>query len=188
MTVQIADTRLPGVVVLEPAAFGDSRGFFMELYHSRGYAELGLPAAFVQDNYSRSVCGVLRGLHYQLRHPQGKLVSVLEGEVFDVAVDIRRGSPTFGQWVGEVLSADNRRQLYIPPGFAHGFCVLSDTAGFLYKCTDFYHPEDDRGVNWADATLGIDWPISDPMLSKKDHALPVLTEVPEDGLPCYLSG
>lgn len=187
MTVQITDTRLPEVKLLEPAAFGDSRGFFMELYHSRCYAELGLPGEFVQDNFSRSVRGVLRGLHYQLRHPQGKLVSVLDGAVFDVAVDIRRGSPTFGQWIGEVLSADNRRQIYIPPGFAHGFCVLSDTAGFLYKCTEFYHPEDDRGVNWADVALGIDWPIRDPMLSKKDRALPTLKEVPADSLPGYLT-
>jgi dTDP-4-dehydrorhamnose 3,5-epimerase len=181
--MQVIPTDLPGVLLIEPTVFGDARGFFLESYHAQRYAEAGIPDHFVQDNHSRSQRGVLRGLHYQLTHPQGKLVWVMRGEVFDVAVDIRRGSPTFGRWVGIVLSADNHRQLYIPPGFAHGFCVLSEIVDFFYKCTDFYHPEDEGGVLWCDPDLGINWPITTPVLSEKDQRYPRLAEVPLERLP-----
>jgi dTDP-4-dehydrorhamnose 3,5-epimerase len=181
--MQVIPTDLPGVLLIEPTVFGDARGFFLESYHARRYAEAGISDHFVQDNHSRSQRGVLRGLHYQLTHPQGKLVWVTSGEVFDVAVDLRRGSPTFGRWVGMLLSADNHRQLYIPPGFAHGFCVLSEVVDFLYKCTDFYHPEDEGGVLWCDPDLGIHWPITTPVLSEKDQRYPRLAEVPLERLP-----
>jgi dTDP-4-dehydrorhamnose 3,5-epimerase len=149
--MKIIETKSPGVLIIEPKVFGDERGFFKETYHQARYAEAGIPAAgsgFVQDNHSRSQKGVLRGLHFQLKHPQGKLVSVASGAVFDVAADVRPQSPTFGQWVGVELSADNHRQLWVPPGFAHGFCVLSDYADFQYKCTALYHPEDEGGIRW----------------------------------------
>ncbi len=175
--------RLPGVRLFKPPVFEDARGFFTEFYHQGKYAEAGLDMRFVQDNLSRSTHGVLRGLHYQLRHPQGKLVAVLVGEVFDVAVDIRRGSPTFGQWEGYRLSATNRHQLYVPPGFAHGFVVLSDYALFFYKCTDIYRQGDDHGLAWNDPDIGIDWPLADPVLSAKDAALPRLRDVPAAQLP-----
>jgi dTDP-4-dehydrorhamnose 3,5-epimerase len=168
--VKISPTRIPEVLLVEPDVFGDSRGFFMETWNQRKYAEQGLTAGFVQDNHSFSSRGVLRGLHYQLRRPQGKLVRVATGCVFDVAVDIRRGSPGFGNWVGVELSAANRRQLYIPPGFAHGFCVVSDTADFLYKCTDYYDPHDEHGIIWNDPSIGIDWPLADVVVSGKDAA------------------
>ena len=185
MPIRIIKTALPEVLVFEPEVFGDSRGFFMETYHEKKYHKTGLSKKFVQDNFSHSAKGILRGLHYQLNFPQGKLVFVIKGEVFDVAVDIRHGSPTFGQWVGEILSGENKRQIFIPEGFAHGFCVLSNSADFMYKCTDFYHPEDDQGIYWGDRTIDINWPITNPDLSKKDNSLPMLAELPEELLPAY---
>ena len=170
------DTESPGVFIIEPVVHGDHRGFFMESYHRDRFAELGIDCEFVQDNHSRSTRGVLRGLHYQLNQPQGKLVRVVTGEVYDVAVDIRRGSPHYRQWVGVVLSEENRLQLYIPPGFAHGFCTLSEQADFLYKCTDFYTPGDEYGIAWDDPDIGIDWPSMDYILSGKDRDLPRLAE------------
>ncbi|WP_200950922.1 dTDP-4-dehydrorhamnose 3,5-epimerase [Rhizobium sp. Root1220] len=164
------------VLLIEPTVFGDDRGFFFESFNQAQFdAVVGRNVSFVQDNHSKSAKGVLRGLHYQIREPQGKLVRVVEGEVFDVAVDMRRASPTFGKWVGEVLSAESKRQLWIPPGFAHGFLVLSDSAQFLYKTTDFYSPENERAVIWNDATLDIRWPINGmPILSAKDAVAPSL--------------
>jgi len=186
MSVKIISTRIPEVVIVEPEVFGDSRGFFLETYHAKKYAKQGLSQTFVQDNHSRSMKNILRGLHYQLNQPQAKLVYAATGAVFDVAADIRKRSPFFGQWVGVVLSEENRRQLYIPEGFAHGFCVLSETADFIYKCSDFYAPGDDRGVNWSDSTLNIDWPCSAPLLSDKDKNQPFLKEIPEELLPVYV--
>ena len=165
------DTALPGVCILEPVVHGDHRGFFTEMYHERVFAALGIPHRFVQDNYSRSSRHVLRGLHYQLSRPQAKLVRVVRGEVFDVAVDVRRGSPTFGKWIGETLSEDNRKAMFIPEGFAHGFLVLSEVAEFIYKCSDFYAPADERGLIWNDPGIAIDWPLTgNPILSAKDAA------------------
>jgi dTDP-4-dehydrorhamnose 3,5-epimerase len=175
--MKVISTAIPEVIVFEPQVFTDSRGYFLETYQERKYREAGVPKAFVQDNQSGSKAKVLRGLHFQLQHPQGKLVRVTKGEVFDVAIDLRRKSPTFGQWHGEVLSADNRRQMYIPENFAHGFCVLSDSAEFLYKCTDYYHPGDEVGLIWDDAEIGVRWPIEDPVLSEKDAKLPTLAAV-----------
>jgi dTDP-4-dehydrorhamnose 3,5-epimerase len=174
--VNIADTDLPEVKLLTPRVFGDDRGFFLESWNARVFAEAGLDVPFVQDNHSRSAKGVLRGLHYQLNNPQGKLVRVTQGAVFDVAVDIRRASPHFGRWTGHVLSADNKQMLWIPPGFAHGFLVLSDSADFLYKCTTLYDPPSDRGIAWDDPDIGIDWPLDGmtPLLSGKDTAAPRL--------------
>lgn len=176
---------LPGVVVVEPQVFGDARGSFMETYHAGKFAEAGIGEAFVQDNHSVSRRGVLRGLHFQARLPQGKLVRVIRGEIFDVAVDLRRGSPRFGRWHGEVLSAANRRMLYVPPGFAHGFCALSDQAAVLYKCTELYVPELDRGVRWDDPDLGIAWPVTGPVLSEKDARWPRLRDVPGEDLALW---
>ena len=170
--MKIIETDLPGCVVIEPQVFGDARGFFLESWNARTFRELtGLDVDFVQDNHSRSARGVLRGLHYQLQQPQGKLVRVVRGAVFDVAVDIRRSSPTFGQWVGEVLSDENHRQLWVPPGFAHGFLVLSDSAEFLYKTTDYYAPQHERCIAWNDPQLSIAWPDIGmaPLLSAKDQ-------------------
>jgi dTDP-4-dehydrorhamnose 3,5-epimerase len=178
-------TSLPGVVVIEPQVFGDARGFFYESYNQAKYVDAGITATFVQSNVSRSSKGVLRGLHYQWPNPQGKLVSVLEGEVYDVAVDIRRGSPTFGQWTGAMLTADNHRHFWIPEGFAHGFCVLSDYATFMYQCTALYDAKADASIRWDDASLGIDWPISGPQLSEKDLKAPMLADVPADRLPTF---
>jgi dTDP-4-dehydrorhamnose 3,5-epimerase len=163
-------TAIPEVVVIEPKVFGDARGFFFESFNQRAFNEAtGLEVQFVQDNHSRSAKGVLRGLHYQVQHPQGKLVRVVRGAVFDVAVDIRKGSATFGQWVGMELTEDNHRQLWVPPGFAHGFVVLSASADFLYKTTDYYAPEYERCIAWNDPTIGVQWPISEaPTLSPKD--------------------
>lgn len=183
--MKIIETKLPGAVILEPAVFGDARGFFMESWNSARYREAGLPANFVQDNLSFSTKGVLRGLHFQNPNPQGKLVSVLQGEVFDVAVDIRDGSPTFGQWVGVRLSADNKRQFYIPEGFAHGFIVTSESALFFYKCTNYYHPETEGSVLWNDPEVGIDWPVDTPDLSDKDRIATPLREIPVSFLPRY---
>ncbi len=166
--MQVTPTHIPEVLIIEPDLFGDARGFFMESWHVDKYRELGIETTFVQDNHSRSRGGVLRGLHYQLNHPQGKLARVIAGAVYDVAVDIRKGSPTFGQWVGVELSGDNHKQLYVPPGFAHGFCTLSESADFLYKCTDFYTPEDEHGISWNDPDIGIEWPGDDFIVSGKD--------------------
>lgn len=177
------ETALPDLVLLEPRRFGDDRGFFMELFHAGRYAEVGITAPFVQDNFSRSARGILRGLHFQEPHAQGKLVQVLAGAVYDVAVDIRQGSPTFGRWLGVELSADNRRQLWVPPGFAHGFCVLSESADFLYKCTDFYAPGSEHGIAWDDPDLAIPWPVTAPVLSVKDAGAPRLRYAPR--LPRY---
>jgi dTDP-4-dehydrorhamnose 3,5-epimerase len=165
------------VLLIEPDVFRDDRGFFLETYHQRKYVDGGVPGTFVQDNHSRSVRGTLRGLHAQLRHPQGKLVRAVDGEMFDVAVDIRRGSPTFGRSVGVVLSGDNLRQLYIPPGFAHGFCVLSPTVHVEYKCTDFYDPKDEISIVWNDPDLAIRWPVAEPIVSPKDQGAPRLKDV-----------
>lgn len=177
-------THLPGVIVIEPTVHSDERGFFFESYHQQKYQEGGISEIFVQDNHSRSNQGVLRGLHLQRKHPQGKLVRVIEGEVFDVCVDVRVGSPTFGEWFGVNLSAENFKQLYVPPQFAHGFCVLSKTVQFEYKCTDFYHPEDEMGILWKDSDIGIKWPIKEPLLSRKDQDNPSLKEL-MSRLPCY---
>ena len=175
--MKVVETSLPGVLIIEPKIFPDARGFFVETYNKDRYVNNGILPEFVQDNLSFSTRGVLRGLHYQNPHAQGKLVYVLQGEVWDVAVDIRRDSPRFGQWTAVTLSSENKKQFYIPPGFAHGFCVLSETALFTYKCTDLYHPECDGGVRWDDPAIGIQWPISDPILSDKDRNLPLLGEL-----------
>lgn len=176
MAYQVVVTALPGVLILEPKVFGDARGFFFESFNAQDFAQAtGCDATFVQDNHSRSAQGVLRGLHYQIQQPQGKLVRVTEGEVFDVAVDIRRASPHFGQWVGVHLSADNQRQIWVPPGFAHGFLVLSASADFLYKTTDYYAPAHERCIAWNDPSLGVDWPIqAAPLLAAKDAQAPAL--------------
>ncbi|HEB77677.1 MAG TPA: dTDP-4-dehydrorhamnose 3,5-epimerase [Methylothermaceae bacterium] len=181
--MKIIQTELPDVLLIEPDVFGDQRGFFMETWNRRRYAQAGLEVDFVQDNLSLSRQGILRGLHYQWPQPQGKLVQVLEGAVFDVAVDIRRGSPTFGRWVGYELSADNHRQLYIPEGFAHGFCVLSEMALFAYKCTDFYNPDTEHSLLWNDPDLGITWPVAKPLLSDKDRQGRRLRDIPAQDLP-----
>jgi dTDP-4-dehydrorhamnose 3,5-epimerase len=162
-------TRLPGVVIVEPQVFADARGFFMETYHSQRFAALGVRQPFVQDNHSCSARGVLRGLHYQIENPQGKLLRVIRGQIFDVAVDMRRDSPHFGRSVHVILSDANRRQLYVPPGFAHGFCALTDGTEVVYKCTDFYSPQHERTLLWNDPALDIDWPIAEPLLSDKDR-------------------
>jgi len=184
--MNVIETALPGVLIIEPKVFGDERGFFLETFHKQRYAEYGIPGEgleFVQDNHSRSRKGVLRGLHFQLENPQGKLVSAGMGAVFDVAADVNPDSPTFGQWVGVELNEDNHRQLWIPPGYAHGFCVLSDIADFQYKCTALYDPASDSGVAWNDPDLAIDWPIDAPLLSDKDRALPTLKDAPRGRLP-----
>ncbi len=183
--MNIEQTRLPGVVVLSPRVYRDPRGFFMETWNQERYADEGVPAAFVQDNLSESRRGVLRGLHYQHPAAQGKLLQVLQGEIYDVAVDIRRGSPTFGQWVGVVLSGDNQRQIYVPEGFAHGFVVTSDSALFSYKCTNLYRPQNEGTVLWNDPDLGIDWPIAEPILSPKDLAGVRLRDIPAERLPAF---
>lgn len=183
--MKVIETTLPGALILEPQVFGDSRGFFYESYHQARYRDAGVLGDFVQTNVSRSAKGVLRGLHYQWPKPQGKLVSVLEGEVYDVAVDIRRGSPNFGQWVGVMLTADNHRHFWIPEGFAHGFCVLSEFATFTYQCTALYDPVADAGVRWNDVDIGIDWPVSEPLLSDKDGKTPLLKDIADDRLPVF---
>lgn len=175
--MNIIETTLPGVLLLEPKVFGDARGFFLESWNRQTFTELGLDLDFVQDNHSRSAKGVLRGLHYQLNDPQGKLVRVVSGAVFDVAVDLRKSSPHFGQWVGYELSADNHRMMWIPPGFGHGFLVLSDTADFLYKTTAYYAPQWDRGIRWDDPQIGVRWPLEGaPTLSAKDQVQPLLKD------------
>lgn len=181
--LNVVEGKLPGVVLIQPRVFPDARGFFAETYHAAKYREAGIERAFVQDNFSYSTKHVLRGLHYQRNHPQGKLVYAVQGEIFDVAVDIRRGSPTFGQWEGHTLSGENHYQLYIPEGFAHGFVVLSETAAVMYKCTDIFRADDDAGICWNDPALDIAWPVLTPELSAKDAALPFLGEVKEPDLP-----
>lgn len=178
MPYTVTPTALPDVLILEPKVFGDARGFFFESFNQRDFAEVtGLNVQFVQDNHSRSAKGVLRGLHYQIQHPQGKLVRVTQGEVFDVAVDLRSSSPQFGKWVGVVLSADNKRQLWVPPGFAHGFVVTSDSAEFLYKTTDYWYPEFERSLLWNDPAVGVQWPLEgQPQLAAKDAAGKPLAE------------
>lgn len=179
------DTELAGVCVIEPVVHGDARGYFFESFHADKYHALGIDAHFVQSNVSRSARGVLRGLHYQWPHPQGKLVSVLEGEVWDVAVDIRRGSPSFGRWTAVLLSADNKRHFWIPEGYAHGFVTLSERALFTYLCTATYDRNADAGIAWNDADLAIDWPVAAPQLSDKDAKAPFLAEVAPERLPVY---
>jgi len=179
------ESGIPGVILIEPDVFVDGRGFFLETYNKRKISEIGVIDEFVQDNHSKSMKSTLRGLHYQLKHPQAKLCRVVEDEVLDVVVDIRVGSPTFGKTATARLSAENRRQMYVPAGFAHGFLVISDTAEFLYKCSDFYHPEDERGLSWNDPGLAIDWGIAEPILSARDRVHPRLSEVDKSSLPKY---
>jgi len=179
---------LEGVFIVEPKVFGDDRGYFLETYHKLKYRELGIPVEFVQDNLSFSCEGTLRGLHYQHPHGQAKLVQVLSGHVLDVTVDIRSGSPTFGKWVGIHLSDENKRQVYIPKGFAHGFCVLSETTLFSYKCSDIYAPDCEGGVLWCDSDIEIEWPVKEPILSEKDAKYPRLRDIEEHRLPRYEKG
>ena len=183
--MKIIRTELPECVVIEPAVHGDTRGFFYESFHTQKFAEAGLDLRFAQTNVSRSARGVLRGLHYQWPNPQGKLVSVLEGEVYDVAVDIRAGSPRFGQWAAVILSAENKRHFWIPEGFAHGFAVLSEHATFIYQCTALYDREADASVRWNDADIAVDWPVGQPLLSEKDMKAPFLADVPRERLPVF---
>lgn len=177
--MKLLPTALPEVIVIKPRVFGDVRGFFLETWNARAFGQAGIDATFVQDNHSRSAKGVLRGIHYQVRQTQGKLVRVVQGAVFDVAVDVRRGSPTFGRWVGEELSEANARMMWVPPGFAHGFLVLSDSADFLYKCTDFYAPEYERTLAWNDPAVGVEWPLGGmmPTVSTKDAAGALLAAI-----------
>jgi dTDP-4-dehydrorhamnose 3,5-epimerase len=186
--MKVIETRLPGVLIVEPDIYGDARGYFLETWQRQRYAAHGITEDFVQDNLSFSQRGVLRGLHAQHPHGQGKLVQVMRGEVFDVAVDIRNGSPHFGQWVGVDLSGDNKRQFFIPPGFAHGFCVVSDEALFGYKCTDFYQRDCEFSIRWDDPAIGIQWPVSSPSLSEKDSAAPLLEDLAVDRLPPFTPG
>ena len=186
--MKVISTSLKGVMLIEPSVFEDKRGFFMETYQQKKYRESGIDPDFVQDNLSYSVRGTLRGLHYQCPHAQAKLVQVIAGEIFDVAVDIRMGSPTFGKWTGVHLSDKNKQQLYIPEGFAHGFCVISETAFFTYKCSDFYAPDSEWGILWSDPDIRIEWPIENPLLSDKDRKYPCLKDLPPDGRPFYESG
>lgn len=179
------ETKVPGVWIVKPRVFRDPRGFFAETYRADQFADLGMTDGFVQDNHSQSRKGTLRGLHYQLRRPQAKLCRVVRGSVLDVAVDIRRGSPTFGKSVSVELSAENRQQIYVSVGFAHGFVVLSEEAEFLYKCSDFYDPGGEYGVLWSDPALGIDWKITEPVLSEKDSRYPKLSEIPPELLPVF---
>jgi len=184
--MKIVDTSLPGVKIVEPDVFADKRGFFFESYHKKKFADLGITCGFVQDNHSKSSKGILRGFHYQLKHPQAKLCRVVSGEVMDVAVDIRLGSPSFGKWVSDTLSAENKRQLFIPRGFAHGFLVLSETAEVVYKCDEFYHKEDEYGIAWNDPDVGIEWEVEKPFLSDKDMKNPFLSKIPPENLPRYI--
>lgn len=177
------ETSLPGVCLIEPTVFEDDRGFFWETYHEIKFAELGINDRFVQDNHARSTRHTLRGLHYQIKHPQAKLCRVIQGEALDVVVDIRRGSPHFGKHESVMLSAENKRQIYVPPGFAHGYLVLSEAAEFLYKCGDFYHPEYERGVAWDDEAIAIAWGIDEPILSAKDRRNPPLSRISREDLP-----
>jgi dTDP-4-dehydrorhamnose 3,5-epimerase len=183
--MNVIETRLPGVLLIEPRVFTDERGFFMESFQTRRYANAGITGPFVQDNLSFSRHEVLRGLHLQYPHAQGKLVYVLQGEVFDVAVDVRQGSPTFGKWFGASLSAQNKRQLWVPTGFAHGFCVTCEWALFAYKCTDYYNADAETTVLWSDPTIAIDWPVENPELSEKDAKALPLSKIDRSRLPVY---
>jgi dTDP-4-dehydrorhamnose 3,5-epimerase len=185
LLVNIITTTLPGVIEIAPDVFGDKRGFFMETYHQIRYKDCGIDRTFVQDNLSFSFQGTLRGLHFQYPRAQAKLIQALEGEVFDVVVDIRRGSPHFGQWAGALLSDQNKRQLYVPEGFAHGFCVLSARALVHYKCSELYAPECEGGILWSDPGLNIEWPVKTPVLSEKDSRYSFLRDLPVDRLPVY---
>lgn len=183
--MNVIETELPGVLIIEPKVLRDSRGFFFECFHAERYKAHGMKLDFVQDNFSHSTKNVLRGLHYQLEHAQGKLVWVTRGRVFDVAVDMRRGSPHFGEWTSVFLDAKEPRQFYIPPGFAHGFCTLSDEVDFYYKCTDFFHPAADKGIRWDDPDLGIPWPVTQPTVSDKDKLNLFIKDIPLEQLPIY---
>jgi dTDP-4-dehydrorhamnose 3,5-epimerase len=183
--MRVLPSRVPEVLIIEPDVHSDARGFFLETYHAARYRAQGIDGPFVQDNHSRSLAGTLRGLHLQVGRPQGKLVRVIAGEIYDVGVDVRRGSPTFGQWAGTLLSAENFRQLYIPPGFAHGFCVLSPVAEVEYKCTELYDPSTEIGVAWNDPALAITWPVETPLLSERDRRHAPLAEQ-TDRLPIYM--
>lgn len=183
--MKVIASSLPGVYVIEPNVFGDHSGFFMESYQKQRYMDNGIDTIFVQDNISFSVRNTLRGLHYQYPRGQAKLVQVLQGEIFDVAVDIRKGSPTWGQWFGVTLSSENKRQVFVPDGYAHGFCVISETALFTYKCSDYYLPEDEGGIRWDDPHIGIQWPVKRPILSDRDQNNSGLNEIPADRLPVY---
>jgi dTDP-4-dehydrorhamnose 3,5-epimerase len=185
--MKIESLEIPDVKLIKPRVFPDARGFFMQTYHEKQYRETGIDVRFVQDNWSRSTKGVLRGLHYQLKNPQDKLVSVIRGEVFDVAVDIRQGSPTFGKWIGAILSETNHHQLFVPKGFAHGFCVLSDEVDFVYKCSDFYTPGDEYAIRWDDPEIGIRWPLQNVILADKDGKAPLLKDVPAGNLSPHRS-
>lgn len=183
--MELIATSIPEVILVRPTVREDARGFFFESYHREKFAALGIKENFVQDNHSKSSGGTLRGLHYQLQHAQAKLCRVVRGEVLDVAVDIRLGSPTFGKWVRATLSEHNKLQIFVPRGFAHGFVTLSDNAEFLYKCSDLYYPEDEHGILWSDPAIGIDWGILDPLLSEKDRHYPTLAQAPREHLPKY---
>jgi len=183
--MKVTATELLGISIIEPTVFRDARGYFFETFQAKRYAEQGMPSNFVQDNFSCSSKGVLRGLHYQLPHTQGKLVWVTRGKVFDVFVDIRQGSPTFGKWESIILDAEEPRQIYIPPGFAHGFCVLSNEADFYYKCTEYYTPSAEKGIRWDDPEINIQWPVTNPILSPKDMVYPNLRDVPKEDLFNY---
>ena len=183
--LQRIESSLPGVFELRPKVFRDARGFFMETFHLAEFREFGIKETFIQDNHSCSRKGTLRGLHYQLHHPQAKLCRVVEGQALDVAVDVREGSPQFGKWTSVLLSAEKQNQVYIPPGFAHGFLAVTDSVQYLYKCSDYYHPEDERGVLWSDPELKISWGIIDPLVSEKDAKFPSLATIPKGCLPQY---
>ena len=185
-SLQKSELSIPGVWELRPKIFRDSRGFFMETYNQKEFAQLGITDSFAQDNHSASAKGTIRGLHYQLQHAQAKLCRVIEGEVLDVAVDIRVGSPHFGQWASVVLSAKEQNQIYIPRGFAHGYLALSERVQFLYKCSDLYHPEDERGIRWNDPQIGISWNVTNPIVSDKDSRFTTLSQTPKELLPQYL--
>jgi dTDP-4-dehydrorhamnose 3,5-epimerase len=186
--MKVTKAAIPEILIIETDVHEDPRGFFMETYHQARYSESGIDWVFVQDNFVRSHRNILRGLHYQLKHPQGKLLYVTRGEIFDVSVDVRWGSSNFGRWVGLELSQENRRQIFVPPGFAHGYFVISEEADVIYKCTDFYAPGDEYGIFWADPDIGIDWPVQKPLLSPKDQKYPRLREVPKELLPFFHNG
>lgn len=181
--MNVIPAAIDGVLILEPRVYEDDRGYFMETYQQHRYDASGVDRVFVQDNLSFSVGGCLRGLHFQVQRPQAKLIQVITGEIFDVAVDLRPGSSTFGEWIGIILSDANHRQLFIPEGFAHGFCVMSETAHFLYKCSDVYMPEDENGILWSDPDIAIEWPLDHPIISEKDDRLPLLSDLPPDQYP-----
>jgi dTDP-4-dehydrorhamnose 3,5-epimerase len=181
--MEIIQTPIPDLLVIQPRSFEDPRGFFLETFQAERYENTGIAGPFVQDNHSRSTAGVLRGLHFQKNHPQGKLVYVVRGAVYDLSVDLRTGSPTYGRWYGTTLSDENHRQMYVPPGFAHGFCVLSESVDFIYKCTDYYHPDDEGGLLWNDPDLAVEWPVESPILAPRDMGFPKLKELGPEDLP-----